>query len=626
MDQTFLALIQDFVDETAPLAEAVADAALELGKRWAQGEHAPQLFQRVRSDLHTLKGNSAMMGFSPIQAAAHALEDVCGAIKDEPGFRSLDTAQLLVDGAEALMAMISAAAKGDVDARLAESLMARVREHLAAGPAVVAAGASSSAGGASSLSGVMALPALPSGVMNLPPMPMPAPPAPALAPQPPASALSNIPGAAAATVPPASPATASPASAAFDEARGGADAVVASDSIRVDFHRLDEMLELVGEAVITQGSLLQDARDLGQASDLGARLEGHVVELGKTLRELKETLMKTRLLPVSLLFARFARYVQKLAHERGQPIRFVTSGGETPIDKTIIDRLSEPLMHIVRNAVAHGIEAPDERAAVGKPIEATISLLADYAGERVTISVADDGRGIDVQAVLAKARALGMEVGALSDEDARRLIFSPGFSTAKEVTQLSGRGVGLDAVAKVVQNLGGSVDVDSVTGRGTLFALDLPLTLAVVQGLVFEVDGERFAVAMTSVHETLRADAQLLRSVGRVGMLDLRGELTPVVDAGTLLGTAEQGGRRAYLIVVASGVRRRGLIVDRLLGFQEIVVKTLDDTLGRFQLISGATILGDGRVALILDPSGIVQQRVVVRPPPQLGRAPENRS
>lgn len=624
MDQTFLALIQDFVDETAPLAEAVADAALELGKRWAQGEHAPQLFQRVRSDLHTLKGNSAMMGFSPIQAAAHALEDVCGAIKDEPGFRSLDTAQLLVDGAEALMAMISAAAKGDVDARLAESLMARVREHLAAGPAVVAAGASSSAGGASSLSGVVTLPAMPSGVMNVPPMPLPA--APVAAAAAPPGALSNFASAPPAPVPPASPAPASAAGAALDDARGGGDAVVASDSIRVDFHRLDEMLELVGEAVITQGSLLQDARDLGQASDLGARLEGHVVELGKTLRELKETLMKTRLLPVSLLFARFARYVQKLAHERGQPIRFVTSGGETPIDKTIIDRLSEPLMHIVRNAVAHGIEPPDERAAVGKPIEATISLLADYAGERVTISVADDGRGIDVQAVLAKARALGMEVGALSDEDARRLIFSPGFSTAKEVTQLSGRGVGLDAVAKVVQNLGGSVDVDSVTGRGTLFALDLPLTLAVVQGLVFEVDGERFAVAMTSVHETLRADAQLLRSVGRVGMLDLRGELTPVVDAGTLLGTTEHGGRRAYLIVVASGVRRRGLIVDRLLGFQEIVVKTLDDTLGRFQLISGATILGDGRVALILDPSGIVQQRVVVRPQPQLPRAPENLS
>ncbi len=624
MDQTFLALIQDFVDETAPLAEAVADAALELGKRWAQGEHAPQLFQRVRSDLHTLKGNSAMMGFSPIQAAAHALEDVCGAIKDEPGFRSLDTAQLLVDGAEALMAMISAAAKGDVDARLAESLMARVREHLAAGPAVVAAGASSSAGGASSLSGVVTLPAMPSGVMNVPPMPLPA--APVAAAAAPPGALSNLAGAPPVTVPAPGPAVASAAGAALDDARGGGDAVVASDSIRVDFHRLDEMLELVGEAVITQGSLLQDARDLGQASDLGARLEGHVVELGKTLRELKETLMKTRLLPVSLLFARFARYVQKLAHERGQPIRFVTSGGETPIDKTIIDRLSEPLMHIVRNAVAHGIEPPDERAAVGKPIEATISLLADYAGERVTISVADDGRGIDVQAVLAKARALGMEVGALSDEDARRLIFSPGFSTAKEVTQLSGRGVGLDAVAKVVQNLGGSVDVDSVTGRGTLFALDLPLTLAVVQGLVFEVDGERFAVAMTSVHETLRADAQLLRSVGRVGMLDLRGELTPVVDAGTLLGTTEHGGRRAYLIVVASGVRRRGLIVDRLLGFQEIVVKTLDDTLGRFQLISGATILGDGRVALILDPSGIVQQRVVVRPQPQLPRAPENLS
>ncbi|MCC6994928.1 MAG: chemotaxis protein CheA [Deltaproteobacteria bacterium] len=624
MDQTFLALIQDFVDETAPLAEAVADAALELGKRWAQGEHAPQLFQRVRSDLHTLKGNSAMMGFSPIQAAAHALEDVCGAIKDEPGFRSLDTAQLLVDGAEALMAMISAAAKGDVDGRLAESLMARVREHLAAGPAVVAAGAASSAGGTSSLSGVMTLPATPSGVMSLPPMPVPAAPvAPASSP---AAALSPVASAPAATVPPPGPAVASAASAALDEARGGADAVVASDSIRVDFHRLDEMLELVGEAVITQGALLQDARDLGQASDLGARLEGHVVELGKSLRELKETLMKTRLLPVSLLFARFARYVQKLAHERGQPIRFVTSGGETPIDKTIIDRLSEPLMHIVRNAVAHGIEPPDERSAVGKPIEATISLLADYAGERVTISVADDGRGIDVQAVLAKARALGMEVGALSDEDARRLIVSPGFSTAKEVTQLSGRGVGLDAVAKVVQHLGGSVDVDSVTGRGTMFALDLPLTLAVVQGLVFEVDGERFAVAMTSVHETLRADAQLLRSVGRVGMLDLRGELTPVVDAGALLGTTEQGGRRAYLIVVASGVRRRGLIVDKLLGFQEIVVKTLDDTLGRFQLISGATILGDGRVALILDPSGIVQQRVVVRPQPQLARAPENLS
>jgi len=596
MDRTFLALIQDFIDETLPLAEAVADAALELGRRWELGEHATPLFQRVRSDLHTLKGNSAMMGFTPIQQAAHALEDLCSALRDEPGFRGPRTAQLLVDGAEALGAMIGAAAKGEVDSRLSDTMIARVRDHLQAG--IAAAGVW---GGSTvvTLSGATRVPA--SGVHELPPEDLESPSGVGILPPGPAAA---------AVVPPQGAAPAAPAP--VEESR--APESISTDSIRVDFHRLDQLLELVGEAVIAQTALVQDSRDIMHAGDSAAteRLEVNVTSLGKTLRELKDTLMKTRLVPMQMLFGRFARYVQKLAGERGQPIRFVSAGGDTPIDKTIIDRLGEPLMHIVRNAVAHGVEPADERSAVGKPVEATISLTANYLGERVVISVTDDGRGIDEHAVLSKARSLGMDVGSLSDEDARRLIFSPGFSTAKEVTELSGRGVGLDAVAKAVQNLGGSVDVDSVTGRGSVFSLDLPLTLAVVQGLVFVVDDERFALPMTSVQETMRVDAQTIHRIVQVGVLDLRGELVPVVDAGQMLGTPKRPAtrERGYIVLIAAGARRRGLIVDKLIGFQEIVVKLLDEAVGRQNLLTGATILGDGRVAMILDAGGIVQQRV----------------
>ncbi len=622
MDRTFLALVQDFIDETLPLAEAIADASLELGTRWSKGEHPTQLFQRIKSNLHTLKGNSAMMGLQPIQALAHALEDVCARASEDGAWRARTTSQVLSDGAEVLGSMVRSAARGEVEAKASKPMMERVAAFLKGAAPIDELGNTESK--RISLSELVTPPPV---AAPLPPKSGAKPPKPQAVeapPQPPRSAGSSgivtVSQVASASMGPAGPPTSSQVtnvppplvSAQPVDDRSPAAGEGAAESIRVDFHRLDDMLELIGEALITHSHIATTTRGLIAADTTRpelSQLDQGVVLLTKTLKQLKETLLATRLVPMATLFNRFIRYVSRLSRERNQPITCLTSGGDTPIDKTIIDRLGEPLLHIIRNAVAHGIEAVDERVAAGKPEEATLTLSASYASERVLISVSDDGRGIDVGAVLAKARSLGFETEGLGHDDALRLIFTPGFSTAKEVSSLSGRGVGLDAVAQSVQALGGSVDVQSEPGVGTTFVLNLPLTLAVMQGLVIEVDHEKFAIPMGAVIESVRVTEGEIHEMAQVGVLPWRGGLMPVIDAGKLLGTKGAKAERTYCIVVSSGSKRRGILVDKLVGLQEIVVKALDDACGRPDVVSGATILGDGRVVLILDSAGIVHER-----------------
>jgi two-component system chemotaxis sensor kinase CheA len=312
--------------------------------------------------------------------------------------------------------------------------------------------------------------------------------------------------------------------------------------------------------------------------------------------------METRLLPVSTVFGRFPRLVRDLAHAEGKKVRLELTGGETSLDKAVLDRLSEPLLHLLNNAVAHGLEHPEDRVKAGKSAEGLLRLQAAPVSGRVAIRVSDDGRGLDESAIRAKAEALGVDTRTADIAQLHSLVFVAGLSTAERVTTLAGRGMGLDVAANAIHALGGTIEVESRPGRGTAFTLSLPVTLAIVRSLIVEVDRERYAVPLSHVAETVRAEPEAIRQINNQGVTQWRGDLIHVADAGTVLGTpGPSGAPRPFYVVMTAGAKRRGLLVDRLIGHQDIVVKGLDPALGRPAVVSGTTILGDGRVACILD-------------------------
>jgi two-component system chemotaxis sensor kinase CheA len=333
--------------------------------------------------------------------------------------------------------------------------------------------------------------------------------------------------------------------------------------------------------------------------------------LSQHLRELQEGVMAIRTQPVKSVFGRMPRLVRELSAQLGKDVRLIVTGEGTEIDKTVVEQLADPLTHLLRNALDHGIEAPEQRAASGKPRQGTVVLSAEQRSGRIVIVLADDGRGIDRARVLARARERGLVAAdaALSDSEIDELIFLPGFSTAAAVSSVSGRGVGMDVVRRNIQGLGGRIAIESVSGQGSRFILSLPLTLAVMDGLVVSVGEETCVVPITSIVESLRPlRANIHPLVGGGELLAIRGAYIPLLPLGRQFGVAgaiEDPAQAIVVIVETDGAGRLGLVVDELVGQQQIVVKSLEANYGRVAGVSGATILGNGRVALILDVAGL---------------------
>jgi two-component system chemotaxis sensor kinase CheA len=378
-------------------------------------------------------------------------------------------------------------------------------------------------------------------------------------------------------------------------------------AIRVDLRRLDELMNLIGELVIARGRLDTLARRFAEP-DLGDVTR----DIGRLSASLQSEILQARMVPVWQVFDRFPRMVRDLARQMGRQVAFRVEGKEIELDRAILDEIADPLVHLLRNAVDHGIEPPEERAARGKPAMGQLVLAAVRERSSIAIRVSDDGRGIDRARVLLRARELGLvgdEVEQLGDDDTlAHLIALAGFSTAEHVTDISGRGVGIDAVTTTVRALGGSLEVKSEDGRGTTFTVRLPTTLAIVRALLARVGRETYALPLTHVAEMVessRGDVQIVQ--GREVML-LRGQLVPLVRLWERLGVAQSGPRpaRQPVIVLAMGERRSGVVVDELLGQQEIVVKAFEPPRGTIPVFSGATILGDGAPALILDAGGLI--------------------
>ncbi|HEU0090788.1 MAG TPA: chemotaxis protein CheA [Vicinamibacteria bacterium] len=508
----------------------------------------------VLGPLHTLKGNSGMIGLSGIKDYVHRLEDVFAHVRDGTLVLQPEAFDRLFAGATALRDSIEHASREGTEGRdLVPERMELER--------MVAGG--SGAGPA----------ARPAGLL----------------------------------VPPREPASAVPGGAS--ERRADTRYTARSSVVRVEFAQLDHLLNLVGELIIHRTKLQEMARTLAQETDQrgAARdLLAAVHQVAGVSQQLQETVMDVRMLPIRHVFERFPRLVRDLARETGKEIELILEGESTRIDKAIIDEIGEPLVHLVRNSVDHGIEPPAERVANGKTPTGTILLSATQESNHVVITIMDDGAGIDAATVRTKAveRGLLKADEGLSDRDVVQLIFSQGFSTRESITEVSGRGVGLDVVLKSIERLNGLVEVETVPGVGTKFIIQLPLTLAIIAALLVEVSGRTYAIPLGSVVESLKLRPEEIHTISGRETLRIRDRIVPLVRLARLFGLPEEEGPevREYAVVIGRGDKRVGVIVNRLRGQQEVVIKALDPAVsGEAVGMAGATIMGDGRVVLILD-------------------------
>ena len=381
-----------------------------------------------------------------------------------------------------------------------------------------------------------------------------------------------------------------------------------SQSVRVDIEKLDTLMNLMGELVINKVRLEQ----IGQThrlSDLMETLE----QMDRVTGDLQNIVMKVRMVPVSAVFNRFPRMVRDVSKELGKDINLTIEGEETELDRTVIDEIGDPIMHLLRNSLDHGVESPDKREAKGKPRTGEVGLIARHEGNNVVIMITDDGAGIDANKIRRKAVEKGMisqsEADSLDDADAVRLIFLPGFSTAEQITDISGRGVGMDVVRSKIEALSGHVDVETHIDEGSVFKIKLPLTLAIIQAMLVRVQEEMYAIPLTSIDSTINIEPSDIQTVQNKEVIVLRGEIIPIIRMEEALQVPHtKDSDEHFVVVVHAGEAKAGIVVDNLIGQQEIVIKTLGNLFAGLKLFGGATVLGDGRVALILDVATMIQQ------------------
>jgi len=379
--------------------------------------------------------------------------------------------------------------------------------------------------------------------------------------------------------------------------------------LRVDAEKIDSVLNLVGELILAKSMLQQTLLEFGQRfpkDALRGKFSDAMAFQGRVLNDLQHSVMKIRMVPVDQLFRRFPRIVRDVGRQSGKEVELIVRGGQTDLDKSILDAIAEPLTHLVRNAVGHGIETAEERVRAGKRPQGTLRLGAYHQGNQVVIEISDDGAGIDAEKVRQRALSQGLlnagQAARLTEAETLDLILQPGFSTAEEITELSGRGVGLDVVQSVLGRLKGTVEIETAPGRGTTFRLRLPLTLAIIRALMFRVEQRLYALPLNAVAEIARTLEGDIHQVEHYDVLQLRNDVLPLLRLGSQPPSGPETARRkVFVLVISSGDRKFGVIVDGLEGEDELVIKALDDQSITTDLVSGASILGDGRVVLILN-------------------------
>ncbi len=560
------------------------------------------LIASVFRTIHTIKGTSGFLAFSRLERVAHAGENLLVELRD--GRRSMDQATTdvllrLVDTIrEILRAIEVEGGEGgvEIDAVIAAIEAIQAIEP-GAEPAAEAAPEPAAAPVEPDPAPVAAAPVAAPAAPAVVPAPAPAPAVETVAPEP----------AVAAAPAPAAPAAAPAAAEELGSLRAGA----ADASIRVDVDLLDALMRQVGELVLARNQI---SRLAGDTDDVD--LARSAQRLNLIAGELQEGVMKTRMQPIEHLWSKMPRMVRDVAAACHREVQLELSGGDTELDRSLLEAVKDPLTHLVRNAVDHGIEASADRIAAGKAPKGVLALRAYHASGQVVVEVSDDGRGIDPEKIGAKAVQKGLrtadQVAAMSQADLLQLLFLAGFSTAEVVSNVSGRGVGMDVVRTKIESIGGAVEVDSVVGRGTTWRLRIPLTLAIMPALTVECSGDLYAIPQVNLLELVALDSQRSESgiehIHEAAVYRLRGELLPLVSLSEVLEVGGERPENAVIAVVQSDQQRFGLLVDRVLNTEEIVVKPLSARLKAIGAYSGATVLGDGHVALILDVQAIARR------------------
>ena len=383
-------------------------------------------------------------------------------------------------------------------------------------------------------------------------------------------------------------------------------------SVRVETTKIDTVVNLVGEMVITQSILSMIGEEV--EGNTGEKLSGAIDELSRNIREIQEAVMSMRMLPVSFIFNRFPRLVRDLAKTLDKKIDLIIEGGETEVDKSMIEKLADPLTHLVRNSLDHGIESSDKRVAAGKPATGTVVLKAEQRGGNILISIQDDGGGLNREKILNKALANGLDVDPkMPDEDVWQLIFAPGFSTAEAVTDVSGRGVGMDVVRKNIEAIQGGIDIVSEGGQGSTFTIKLPLTLAIIDGMCVSVGSETYIIPLLNIIESLQPKPEQIKTLANDTMLWSRDQYWPLLSLREQMQIDEPDKpiENSIIVLVEIGKKRYGIIVDQLLGKQQVVIKSLERHYKKVDGISGATIMGDGRVAMIIDVDNLMKNEQI---------------
>jgi two-component system chemotaxis sensor kinase CheA len=553
-------IVQEFLVESYEALDRLDKDLLALEKDPSSKETLQSIF-RV---MHTIKGTCGFLGFSKLERVAHAAESLLGDLREGSLGVSAPIANALLTTGDALRTMLAlierTAGDGEEDYLHLVATLERLRHP----------------GGAAG----------PQRVPIVPPSPR--------------------------TARPKAPAVQLNGPVTTPEKPAAAPASVTDTNIRVDTHVLDNLMTLVGELVLTRNHIAQ----ITAGSQADPALAAAAQHLNAITSDLQEGVMRTRLQPINTAWQRFPRVVRDLGIALGKQVRVETSGDDTELDRSIIEAIKDPLMHLVRNAVDHGIETADERVAAGKPAEGLLRIAASHEGGQVTIKLHDDGRGIDLDKVLARAVERGIltpeAAAALSTRDALDLIFQPGFSTADQVTNLSGRGVGMDVVRTNISGVGGTVDVATMTGAGTTYTLKIPLTLAIIPALLVSSNEQRYAIPQVNLLELLRLKPGEIELVHGAPVFRLRDRLLPIVYLASALGAETPPARIHHVVVLQADDRRFGLVVDAITDSAEIVVKPVDTYLKGVDTFAGATILSDGSVGLILDVMGLARRAHVL--------------
>ncbi len=583
-------LLEGFLAETTELLEKLDDDLITLEKSPEDAE----LMNRIFRSIHTVKGASSFLGFDMLVKVTHKTEDVLNRLRKGELFLNPEIMDVILEAVDLVKTLVADIKGGDIVERDLEGTISKLIPFLSENATEATVLAPSAAQKEKSAT---------------------APPAPesAAQPAPEAAPQEAVAPAAAATAPVVQPKPQQVKEPQKPAPKG--EDLADNSTVRVDVKRLDDLMNQVGELVLERNRMIQLHSDYqtgldptGFGDDFGKLSK----RLNFVTSELQMQVLKMRMLPVEKVFKKFPRIVRNLARDLGKEVDLVIIGEETELDRSVVDEIGDPLIHLIRNALDHGLETPDERLASGKDRTGTVVLSAAHEGNQIVISIKDNGRGIDPEKISKKALEKGLvteeALASMGNREILDLLFLPGFSTKEQTTDLSGRGVGMDVVRTNIRKLNGIIEIKNDVGHGTEFILKLPLTLAIIQSLLVEVEKEVYSIPLASVIETMRVSKSEFHMIGGQEVLKLRDSVLPLLRLQQTFSCQEVYTDRdtCYVVIVGVAEKRIGLIVTRLLGQQEVAIKSLGKFLANLPGIGGSTIMGDGRVALIVDPIGLI--------------------